>query len=103
MAYGNSLCACISPQQGYFRMENLPLGRNAIGKKWVFKVNAKPDGSVDRFKARMVAQGFSQRARVDYSETFSPIVKLSTLRTVIAIAAKAEHAHALGEHCNRVS
>jgi histone deacetylase 1/2 len=38
-------------------MENSPLGRNAIGNKWVFKVKAKPDGSVDRFKAQLVAQG----------------------------------------------
>jgi hypothetical protein len=42
--------------KGTFRMANLPLGRNAIGNKWVFKIKAKPDGSVDRFKARLVAQ-----------------------------------------------
>jgi hypothetical protein len=53
--------------KGTFRMEILPLGRNAIGNKWVFKVKAKPDGSVDCFKARLVAQGFRQRARVVYS------------------------------------
>jgi histone deacetylase 1/2 len=74
-------------------MENLPLGRNAIGNKWVFKVKAKTDGSVDRFKARLFAQGFSQRARVDYSETISHVVKLGTLRTVLAIAAKRNCMH----------
>jgi hypothetical protein len=53
--------------KGTFRMENLPLGRNAIGNKWVFKVKAKPDGSLDRFKARLLAQGFNQRAWIDFS------------------------------------
>jgi hypothetical protein len=77
-------------------MENLPLGRNAIGNKGVFKVKAKPDGSVDRFKARLFAQGFSQRSRVDYSETFSPVVQLSTLRTVLAVAVKRNmHMHSV--------
>jgi histone deacetylase 1/2 len=69
-------------------MENLPLGRDAIGNKWVFKVKEKSDGSVDRFKARLAAQGFSRRATVDYYETFSPIVKLITLSTIMAIASE---------------
>jgi hypothetical protein len=73
--------------KGTFRMESLPLGRNAIGNKWVFKVKAKTYGIVDRLKARLVAQGFSQqRARLDSSETFSSIAKLNTMRTVLAIA-----------------
>jgi hypothetical protein len=45
--------------KGIFRMADLPLGRHAIGNKWVFKVKSNPDGSVNRFKARLVAQGFS--------------------------------------------
>jgi hypothetical protein len=69
-------------------MENLLLGCNAIGNKWVFKVKAKSDGSVDHFKAWMVAHGFSQREGVDYSEMFPLVVKLSTMCTVLAIAAK---------------
>jgi hypothetical protein len=74
--------------KGTFRKENLPLGRNGIGNKWVFKVKTKLDGSVDRFTARLAAQEFSQPAGIDYIETFSPVVNLSTLRTVLAIAAK---------------
>jgi histone deacetylase 1/2 len=69
-------------------MANLPLGRNTIGNKWVFKVKAKPYGTIDRIKARLAAQGFNQRAWVDFSDAFSQVVKLSTLRTVLAIAAK---------------
>jgi hypothetical protein len=45
--------------KGTFRMENLHFGRNGIGNKWVFKVKAKPDGPIDRFKARLVAHGLS--------------------------------------------
>jgi hypothetical protein len=74
--------------KGTFRVENLPLVRNYIGKKRVVKVKAKPNGSIDRFNARLVAQGSNQRARVEYSEMFSPFVKLNTLRTVLVIAAK---------------
>eukprot|EP00873_Tetraselmis_striata_P017148 jgi/Tetstr1/437412/TSEL_026094.t1 len=70
------------------------VGRHAIGNKWVFKVKANSDGSVNMFKARLVAQGFSQQAGVDYHATFSPVVKLSTLRTCLAVAAaRGMHIH----------
>jgi hypothetical protein len=83
--------------KGICRTENLPLGRNAIGNKWVFKVMAKPDGSVDCFKGRIVAQGVSQRAGVDYSKTSSPVVKINTMRTFLAIAAKRDmHVYSAG-------
>jgi hypothetical protein len=75
-------------------MDGLPLGRNAIGNKCVFRVKSNPRCSVNRFKAWLVAQGFSQRPGVDYSNTFSPVVKLRTLRTVLALmAARGIHAH----------
>jgi hypothetical protein len=75
-------------------MANLPLGRNAISNKWVLKVKSNPDGSVHRFKARLVAQGLSQLLGVNYSHAFSPVIKLSALRTVLALmAARGMHAH----------
>ena len=64
----------------------LPKGRKAVGSKWVFKLKVGPDGMVHRHKARLVAQGFLQKYGLDYDETFSPVVRFESLRTVIALA-----------------
>ena len=66
----------------------LPHGRKAIGSRWVFKIKRNSDGSIERYKGRLVAKGFLQREGVDYSETFAPTVRLSAVRTVLALAAK---------------
>ncbi|GFV13707.1 retrovirus-related Pol polyprotein from transposon TNT 1-94 [Trichonephila clavipes] len=66
---------------------NLPSDRKAIGNRWVFKVKQNADGAVQRFKARLVAKGFSQKFGVDFSETFRPVVRWDTIRTILSIAA----------------
>ncbi|KAE9588657.1 putative RNA-directed DNA polymerase [Lupinus albus] len=59
---------------------------HVIGSKWVFKSKLKPDGTLDRLKARLVTKGYHQVDGVDYTETFSPVIKPGTIRLIITIA-----------------
>src|ERR1700719_4404883 len=72
---------------GTFELVQLPPGRKAIGSRWVFKVKRNADGSVERFKGRVVAQGFAQRPGFDFTETFAPTAKWAALRAILALAA----------------
>lgn len=55
--------------------------------KWVYRLKRKSDGTIEKFKARLVARGFSQSYGLDYEETFSPVAKMVTIRSIISLAA----------------
>jgi len=69
-----------------WKLVSLPEGRKPVGCKWVFKVKSKPDGNVERFKACLVAKGFSQQPGTDFNETFASVVRLNSLRSLLAYA-----------------
>jgi hypothetical protein len=72
---------------GTWELVKLPAGQKAVGSKWVFKIKCNADGSIKHYKARLVAQGFSQRPGVDFTETFAPTTKWAALRSIFALAA----------------
>ena len=63
-----------------------PEQRKVIGTKWVWKTKYKADGSMEKYKARLVAQGFSQVEGFDFQETFAPTARMATIRAVLALA-----------------
>jgi hypothetical protein len=67
---------------------DLPKGRKAVGSKWVFKKKKNQEGRILEYKARLVAQGFSQKYGTDYDEVFAPVTRSSTFRMLLSVSAK---------------
>ena len=67
-------------------MIGLPPCQSIVGCRWVYKIKIKADGSVERYKACLVAKGFTQEYGIDYEEIFAPITHLTSIRCLIAVA-----------------
>ena len=61
-------------------------GNSVVTSKWIYKIKHDVDGSVEKYKARFVARGFSQKERIDYEETFSPVSRYTSIISVLALA-----------------
>jgi len=70
-----------------WEMVELPRGQKAVSCKWVYTPKYRADGTLERYKARLVARGFTQSYGIDYFETFAPVAKFNTIKILISLAA----------------
>lgn len=66
----------------------LPIGKKAIGLRWLFKLKHGANGEITKYKSRIVAKGYAQEYGIDFEETFSPVARFETIRLVLSLAAQ---------------
>ena len=64
----------------------IPKNKLVVSLKWIFKTKHSADGSIEKYKERFVAQGFSQKEGIDYEETFAPVARYTSIRTILSLA-----------------
>jgi hypothetical protein len=65
-----------------------PNSNDVVSSRWIFKIKHAADGSIEKYKARFVARGFSQKEGIDYEETFAPVARYTSIRTIITLLTK---------------
>ncbi|XP_058783886.1 uncharacterized protein LOC131658611 [Vicia villosa] len=70
-----------------WELVDLPADKIPIGSKWIYKIKTRSDGTVKRYKARLVAKGYTQEYGIDYEETYAPVARITSIRSLLAIAA----------------
>ncbi|OXA43043.1 Copia protein [Folsomia candida] len=74
-------------ENGTWRLVKRPVGKKVLKNRWVYKIKHNPNSEIEKFKARLVVKGFNQVKAVDYTETFAPVSRYETIRTLLSVAA----------------